>query len=105
MATDYAGQYAASHPPVLAANVTFVQRMEMAIVKNAGFIFTEVFTTKTPARQALATRVCQPGVASNFAPAFVEQAAAQNFSCDINTTDAQIDGVVSSEWNLIANAT
>lgn len=102
MAADYAGQYIASHPNV--TTPTFAQRVEMALVKNAGFIYTETFTAKTPARAALANRIAQPGVATNYAPAFVEQAAAQGFACDATTTDAQIDGVVSSEWNLVANA-
>lgn len=102
MATDYAGQYLASHPG--APTPTFVQRMEMAIVKNAGFIYTETFTAKTPVRQQLANRVTQPGVAANFAAAFVEQAAVQGFACDGTTTDAQIDGVISSEWNMLAGA-
>lgn len=102
MATDYAGQYTASHPGTLTP--TFIQRMEMAIVKNAGFIYTETFTAKTLVRQQLASRIAQPGVAANFAAAFVEQAAVQGFACDNTTTDANIDGVVSSEWNLLAGA-
>lgn len=102
MATTYAGMYTAVNPAI--TTPTFSQRMEMAIVKNAGFIFGEIFTAKTPARAALAFKVCQPGVAANFAPAFVAQAAAQGFACDATTTDAQIDGVISSEWNLMADA-
>lgn len=104
MATDYAGQYAASHPPIIPANVTFVQRVEMGIIKAAENIYSEAFTRQTLVRQQLCNRVTQPGVAANFAPGWVEHAASQGFACDSTTTDANIDGVISSTWNLLAGA-
>lgn len=102
MAADYAGQYTASHPNV--TTPSFAQRVEMGLLKAAGNIYSETFTKQTPARQVLASKIAQPGVATNYAPVFVEYAAVQGFACDATTTDAQIDGVVSSEWNLVANA-
>jgi hypothetical protein len=103
MATDYAGQYAASHPGAGAAS--FSQRMEMAIVKNAGFIYNESASTPGHAARAFyASQMVKPGAATNNAPAWVEQCAVQGFACDGTTTDLNIDGVLSSEWNLMANA-
>jgi hypothetical protein len=99
---SYATEYTASHPTVTTPN--FTQRVEMALIANAGFIYFEAFTQQTPARQALARLYGQTGGAANAAPAWVELCAAQALACDGTTTDAQIDAVLSSRWNMVAGA-
>jgi hypothetical protein len=103
MATDYAGQYTASHPVV--SLPSFAQRMEMALLHNAANIYNEATTTPGhAARAALANGMSRPGAAAMQAPLFVELAATQGFACDSTTTDVNIDGVISSLWNMVAGA-
>jgi hypothetical protein len=102
---SYATEYTASHPTVTTPN--FAQRVEMALIVNAGFIYVEDpnnLNPQHPARAVLAMRYGQTGAAANAAPGWVELCAAQALTCDATTTDAQIDGVISSRWNMVAGA-
>lgn len=103
MATTYAGEYTAVHPTV--TTPSFSQRMEMGLKQASSNIYFEDPTTAGHAtRAALANRIAQPGGATTFASTFVEYAAIQHFACDATTTDANIDSVTSSVWNLVAGA-
>lgn len=100
---SYATEYTAAHPTVVSP--TFVQRVEMMLVTQAGFIYNENASTGGhAARAAYANRIAQPGVAANTAPGWVNLCAAQGLACDNTTTDAQMDGVAGSEWNLMSGA-
>lgn len=104
---SYASEYTASHPAI--TSPTFGNRVEMMLVSQAGNVYNENPNSLTnpathPARASYARQLAQPGGAAAAVPAWVELCAAQGLACDNTTTDAQIDAVAGSEWNLMAGA-